>query len=272
MVELCRTVRFCVGPGFRWADVATTPRHNTFAGWPSMRGLGAHYELEVRCAGEPDQVTGYLLNISAIDALVRERALPLIFDAFLQRPQPNPAATLRSVVAAVEQTLNSKLISICWRLSPYHGMTMATDDLDRVVVSQQFEFAAAHRLHVAALGSQANREVFGRCNNPSGHGHNYRLDVAVSIPVTALDADESGSSRLQSLERIVDETLIKRFDHKHLNLDTQEFARTNPSVENIAKVCHDLLREPLDEAGFRLVRVTLWETEKTSCSYPGPER
>ena len=142
--------------------------------------------------------------------------------------------------------------------------------MDRFSISQQFEFAAAHRLHCADLSEAENRRVFGKCNNPHGHGHNYRLEVAVSVPMPA-EGQWAGFG-LPDLERIVGERVVERFDHTHLNLDTPEFARLNPSVENIARVCHDLLADPIAAAGAALDHVTVWETEKTSCTYPAPRR
>ena len=70
------------------------------------------------------------------------------------------------------------------------------------------------------------------------------------------------------LETLVRETVVDRFDHTHLNLDTDEFAELNPSVEHIARVCHALLADPVRAAGGCLEQVTVWETEKTSCTYP----
>ena len=140
--------------------------------------------------------------------------------------------------------------------------------MDRFQISQQFDFAAAHRLHSPALDEQRNRETFGKCNNPNGHGHNYRLQVDASASLS--DTPERPKLDLAVLERIVNEQVIQRFDHTHLNLDTPEFATLNPSVEHIAKVCHDLLIQPIDHAGGRLELVTIWETDRTSCSYPVP--
>ena len=138
--------------------------------------------------------------------------------------------------------------------------------MDHVLISQQFEFSAAHRLHSPDLDEAANRQTFGKCNNPSGHGHNYRLEPIVSTPLAATDG--AATFDLRHLEQIVDETVIQRFDHTHLNLDTTEFAQLNPTLEHIAKVCYDLLEPRIDEAGGRLVRIRVWETEKSSCTYP----
>jgi 6-pyruvoyltetrahydropterin/6-carboxytetrahydropterin synthase len=267
MIELSRTVRFCVDFGKSGAEAATNPagapRHNTFAGWPSMRGLGAYYELDVRCTGEPDPATGYLLNISAIDEAVRQHALPVIEGEARRTPQRDPARVLALLAPALQPVLRGRLRSIRWRLSPYYSLDMSIAAPHRVLLSQQFEFSASHRLHVREFSDQRNREIFGKCNNPNSHGHNYRLEVAISRAV-----DDSHALTLPEIERIVNETVIQRFDHKHLNHDTREFATLNPSVENIAKVCYELLAVPMAGAGGELKRVTVWETEKTSCTYP----
>ena len=132
------------------------------------------------------------------------------------------------------------------------------------LLTETFEFAAAHRLHLPALSDDDNRRLFGKCNNPNGHGHNYRIEVGVT-PVG--DGAHPGIG-FPALERVVAREVMDRFDHKHLNLDCPEFRDLNPSVENIARVCHDLLAPALaaERGALRFVRV--WETEKTSCRYP----
>ena len=122
----------------------------------------------------------------------------------------------------------------------------------RTRVTCTFRFEAAHRLAWHP----------GRCRNL--HGHSYRLDVSVEGPLDAngvvLDFDE--------LDAVVRREVIDRFDHRHLNVDCPEFAGLNPSVENIARVCHGLLAAPCAAAGAELDHVTVWETEKTSATYP----
>lgn len=132
------------------------------------------------------------------------------------------------------------------------------------VLSERFEFAAAHRLNCSQLSEAENRRVFGKCNNQNGHGHNYRIEVSVRVPV----GGSLPGFTAADLEDVVGRTVIERFDHKHLNLDTQEFAEVNPSVENIAAACHGLLEAPVRERGAVLMRVTVWETDKTSATYP----
>lgn len=135
----------------------------------------------------------------------------------------------------------------------------------RVILRETFEFAASHRLHLSHRSDGENRALFGKCNNPNGHGHNYRIAVSVEVP-----AEKSADARpgFAELERIVESEIMARFDHKHLNLDCPEFAMTNPSVENIARISFEVLAEPFAAAGGRLRDVEVWETEKTSCRYP----
>jgi len=241
------------------------PRHNTFAAWPSMRGTGAFYELRVTCRGVPNPETGYMMSISIIDDHVRRVAIPIIERAFRTQPETAPPTILAGVYQALETSMDAPIHSIRWHLTPYYAVTMMNAASDRVVMTQQFEFAASHRLHCPSLSEEENRAVFGRCNNVSGHGHNYRIEPAVSMPI-----EGDGAMNLLTLEQLVDEHIIQRFDHKHLNLDTEEFASLNPSVEHIAKVCYERLTEPVAAHGGRLERITVWETEKTSCTYPAP--
>lgn len=277
-VALSRAVRFAVDLAEQTQSRRNSgavddfdARLNSFAALPSMRGLGLFCELVVTLSGVPDRGTGYLVNISQIDRAVRDRVVPMLAQAIAQRETAALAGLLRSSLATLEAALDSateggrKVNQLRWNLTPYYWLAMTAAAHDRVLMGQSFEFAAAHRLHVDSLSAEANREVFGKCNNPSGHGHNYRVEVTVEIPV---DASGESAFTLQRLERIVDETIISRFDHKHLNLDTAEFRSVNPSVENIARICHGLLMEPLRADGAQLRRVTVWETEKTSSSYP----
>lgn len=271
MYQLSRTVRFCVP--FSTAPWEKTARHNTFAAWPSMGSLGAYYELTVSCHGMPDGRSGYVENISVVDEAVRRYALPIIGgalrQALLEERGADPLQVLSALLGPVIAAVSAPVTSVSWRLTPTYTLTMQTARPDRVEIAQQFEFAAAHRLHVDSMTEQENREVFGKCNNLEGHGHNYRLEVCAAVP---LPPEQGRGIGLEDLERIVDEVVIRRFDHRHLNRDTEEFAQLNPSVEHITRICHDLLAEPLEALGAELMRVTVWETAKTSCTYPAGER
>src|SRR3990172_6552708 len=98
-------------------------------------------------------------------------------------------------------------------------------------LTQAFEFAAAHRLSCEGLSDAENQRLFGKCSNPHGHGHNYLLEVTVAGPAD----DRTGTLvDLARLDRTVRERIIDPFDHKNLNLECPDFARLNPTVENIA--------------------------------------
>lgn len=259
--ELERTVRFCISPSLDPADEAALPRHNTYAGWPPMVGLGAFYALSVRCAGRPDARRGYVADIGAIDRAVREVAVPRIGWALRAASTTDPAALLRGMLPDIESAVGARVASIAWHLSPFHSVTVEAAAMDRILLSQRFEFAAAHRLHRADCSDQENRAMYGRCNNPHGHGHNYALEVRMRVPAGADGAPARPGHG--DLARIVDEQVLRRFDHANLNLDIEEFADTVPTVEHIASACFNRLRDPIADAGGELAEVTVWETEKT---------
>lgn len=265
LVELARTVRFCVNPRPADGSVRDQRSPNTFAGSPAMHGLGAFYEIVVRCRGNPDADTGYLLSVSNIDRIVRDNLIPIIADAIATRPASEPAEILSELFSALRPELGAMLAAVEWKLTPFYAVAMDERSPGRVTLTDRYEFAAAHRLHVDELSAEQNREVFGRCNNPSGHGHNYQIEVAVS---TALPSNgQPHRFTLDGMQQIVAQTVLDRFDHKHLNLDTSEFANLNPTVENMARTCFTLLESPIEAQGGRLERVTIWETEKTSCTF-----
>ena len=237
MLELTRTVRFCLSGDRGDLDA---PRDNTFSSWPAMRGLGRYYELAVTCRGVADPQTGYFINIKAIDEAVRERALPLLVDSVANesRAAAEPMGGLmRMLFGATDMALNGTVSEARLVLTPTMSLAIERDDMDHVVMRQQYEFSAAHRLHVPTLSDEANRATFGKCNNPAGHGHNYRVEVAVRCPI-----DEQGQTlEPAALDAFVDREAIEKLDHKHLNEDVTAFAELNPSVENIVKVVWQML-------------------------------
>jgi len=266
MVELSRIVRFSTNPASPASD-AGGPVHNGFAGHPPMRGLGRFDQIEVVCRGEPDPVAGWLISIAHIDRAVRETVIPRIARTAAEAPLTEPGELLPDLLGALRGSVEPEIVRLRWRLTPTYSVEMKQNDMQTILLRQQFEFAASHRLHVENLSTEENQRLFGKCNNPAGHGHNYQLEPEVAVP---LDDDGRQNLTLRELERITDKTVISRLDHKHLNTDVPEFADVNPSVENIAKVCYGLLAPAVAEAGrgVTLRRVTVSETEKTSCAYP----
>jgi 6-pyruvoyltetrahydropterin/6-carboxytetrahydropterin synthase len=133
----------------------------------------------------------------------------------------------------------------------------------RVAVFRKEHFNAAHRLHNPEWSDEENKRVFGKCNNPHYHGHNYELFVQVTgdvDPVTGFVID------LKVLSDLIKTQVTDKFDHKNLNLDTEEFKNLNPSAEHIAIVIYDSLRSQLDLSLD--LKIRLYETERNFVEYP----
>ena len=134
---------------------------------------------------------------------------------------------------------------------------------NKVSVYRKEHFNAAHRLHNPAWDDARNEKVFGKCNNPHYHGHNYELLVKLTgVP----DAATGYVYDLKKLSELVQEHVIEKFDHKNLNEDVAEFKELNPTAENIAVVIYNILR-PKIESEFEL-QIRLYETERNFVDYP----
>ncbi len=136
-------------------------------------------------------------------------------------------------------------------------------DNQRVTVFRKEHFNAAHRLNNPNWSEEKNARVYGKCNNYNYHGHNYDLIVQVTGVV---DPETGYVIDMKVLSDIVKEHITDRFDHKNLNLDTEEFRDLNPSAENIAIVIYSLLRQQLDPTLD--LKVRLYETERNFVEFP----
>ncbi len=133
----------------------------------------------------------------------------------------------------------------------------------KVSVYRKEHFNAAHRLHNPNWNDEKNEDVFGKCNNPNWHGHNYELFVKLTGEV---DPNTGYVYDMKVLSDLIKELIINRFDHKNLNLDTEEFKHLNPSAENIAIVIYDLLRDRIEDEYE--IKIKLYETERNFVEYP----
>lgn len=133
----------------------------------------------------------------------------------------------------------------------------------KVSVFRREHFNAAHRLHNPAWSDERNRQVFGKCNNPNYHGHNYELFVQVTGEI---DPDTGYVIDMKVLSDLIKNYVTDHFDHKNLNLDTEEFKELNPTAENIAVVIWQILRKHLDPKYD--LKIRLYETERNFVEYP----
>ena len=133
----------------------------------------------------------------------------------------------------------------------------------RVSVFRKAHFNAAHRLYNPSWSDERNREIFGKCSNEHYHGHNYNLDVRITGEI---DPETGYVMDMKELADIIKANVEEKFDHRNLNLDTEEFKNLNPTAENIAVVIYDILRKKIDPKLD--LKVRLYETERNFVEYP----
>ncbi|WP_405295716.1 6-pyruvoyl trahydropterin synthase family protein [Algibacter sp. Ld11] len=135
--------------------------------------------------------------------------------------------------------------------------------MDKTAIVRCEHFNAAHRLHNKNWSDEKNKEIFGKCNNPNYHGHNYELEVKV---IGVCNAEIGYVIDTKILSHIIKEKILNRFDHKNLNLDTEEFTDLNPTAENIAIVIYNLLKPEIDPTLD--LKIKLYETPRNYVEYP----
>ena len=133
----------------------------------------------------------------------------------------------------------------------------------KIAVSRKEHFNAAHRLYNPDWSEEKNDKVFGKCNNPNFHGHNYELVVTL---IGEPNPDTGYVFDMKVLSDIIKDHVVSQFDHKNLNLDTPYFKSLNPTAENIAVVIWRILRQHIDNSLD--LKVKLYETERNFVEYP----
>src|SRR5688500_12600744 len=246
MFRLTREVRFAINPG---PDTQLSGKPtNSYAGFPTMLGLGWFYVVRVSVTGPLRPDSQYLINIKEIDRLVREHGIPLVGTAVSTGAANHPPAfVVRALFDRVGPLLprGTNLDGVSLSLSPFLSYSCNAGEQPMVRLSQKFEFSATHRLHTPALSDEENCRTYGKCNNPHGHGHNYELQVTLR---GRPDRTTGVLVDVPAFERIVAATVIDRFDHKNLNAEVPEFRDGEngrgviPRVENIAMTIYRLLK------------------------------
>ena len=264
MITLSREIRFALVPP---ATEFETKASNSWAGWPTTLSIVPHLKLLARIEGNPDPVTGYVCNVAILDdvlrAIVTEHLIPNWGDAPHQISGP---FLLAEVFRQFQNRWQSpgQLVSLTLQISNQLSLAIRSENQDMLQLTQQFEFSAAHRLHCDSMTEQENKDTFGKCNNPNGHGHNYVFDVTV-------ERKTDDEVDLEKLQQLVKSSVVDRLDHKNLNEDIEHFEKVNPSVENISVVIYDWLDRCLTEEKFggNLIAVKIYETPKTWAEYRG---
>jgi 6-pyruvoyltetrahydropterin/6-carboxytetrahydropterin synthase len=260
-----RQVRFSINP-FLPQDSCG---YNSFASQPAGEGLSMFFELSVEVAGEVEPATGFVVNVIDIDKNVREFVVPIFAERIRENYRQGKhiglfelAELLRSALEQLADKFGAARISqMSLKLNPFRKVTIKPEDNKMIYFSEKFEFAATHKLWNDEFSDERNFEVFGKCANPTGHGHNYVVEVTIKV------REGEDGFRTGDFEKTVDDELVQVVDHKNLNVDVADFSKTNPTVENIAVFAWGKLAGKFGEAALHCV--TVLETDKTYCSYYG---
>jgi 6-pyruvoyltetrahydropterin/6-carboxytetrahydropterin synthase len=267
MVRLARQVRFSINP-FRDQDADGA---NAYASRPAGEGLALFLELTIELVGPVASDTGFVVNVTDMDRIARQFAVPVFARGIRQPYRRGCPIGLDRIVQMLRQCASelagrfgaAEVDRLILNLNPYRKLTMDAKEPHVLHFSEKFEFAAMHKLWNDAFSDERNFEVFGKCAHPTGHGHNYVVDVSVSVAVDAADFE---TGRFQ---QTVETELISLLDHKNLNADLDDFREAIPTVENLATFAWRRLVGKFDPA--RLHSVTIWESDRTYCTCTGPE-
>jgi 6-pyruvoyltetrahydropterin/6-carboxytetrahydropterin synthase len=264
MHTLFREVRFSVNP----FGAASEPGFNSYAGRPCGDGLAVFLSLGVELKGPLDCRTGFVVNVSEIDRAVRQTVLPEFQEGICRRfARAHPVGLgqlyelLQKAGPALQDQFPSAAVSrLVLALNPYRKITLVREASPVRLYSEQFEFAAMHRLWNDQFTEAQNFEKFGKCANPAGHGHNYIVEVTVQVSDSI---DQPGW--ISGFQQVVQEQFLTIVDHKNLNHDVAHFNRINPTVENISSFAWECLCGKFE--GVSLKKITVWENDRTCCTY-----
>ena len=277
MVHLTRRVTFCAGHVYRGAGLSDSELQRAFGIAAEPSGHGHNYVLEVTIAGPVDPVNGMVVNIKDLDAVLKDLLHPLdhrMLNTALPEFKdgvPTTEKLAQVIWARLPKTCGSGHATSL-RLEEHPGLHVEifAENPNMVYLTRSIEFAASHRLHTDQLDHTENVRIYGKCNNPHGHGHNYVAEITVKgepDPRLGIVAD------IGAVDELLKKEIESRFDHKHLNLDTDYFKNKVATAENIAIVIWDLLKPKISicRSGGKveLHKVRLIETARSWFDYYG---
>ncbi|MCE9558362.1 MAG: 6-carboxytetrahydropterin synthase [Armatimonadetes bacterium] len=263
-VTLTRRVSFSSGHRYWRGDLSAVENKNLFGDWASPYNHGHNYILDVSTTGIVDVESAMVINIKTIDDILQER----IVSRFDQKSINDEIEAFANVAPSLENLLQYfaynlsdlpkevQLTGLRLEEMPRLWGEWHARDPQMIQLTRTYEFAASHRLDAPGLSHEKNIELFGKCNNANGHGHNYVLEVTVAgVP----DTNSGMVVDLGQLDQVVHAEIVDRYDHKNLNLDLPEFEGKNTTSELVALAIFDRLAP---KTPARLARVRLWETAR----------
>jgi 6-pyruvoyltetrahydropterin/6-carboxytetrahydropterin synthase len=279
-VSLKRRAGFAAAHNYWLAALSEGENEALFGVYAGQEGHGHNYTVELTVEGEIDPRTGMVVNIAEIDRVLKREVVQVLDSRFLNREVAyfaGRAPTVENIARFAWEQVAPHLPSegTLAAVKVWESPTLWAEVRDKketemvVSLTRAYDFSAAHRLHSKELTDQENLAIFGKCNNPHGHGHNYEVEVTLAGEP---DPKTGMLYSLESLDRVVEEEVLKPFDHKHLNLDTPEFADLNPTSEMLTVVIWNKLARRLPTQGNpRLDKVVVRETARNYFEYRGDE-
>lgn len=270
-MKLTRRVTFSSGHRYWVPDWSESQNREVFGRWASPFNHGHNYILDVTASGPVDPVNGMVVNIKRIDDVLKRDVIQVFDQRSINDEVPafrSQSSTLENLLRHFAGTLTAAFAAE-WPGQPISLTHLRLEEMptlwaeldlehDMMTLTRTYEFAAAHRLQADALPVEENLALYGKCNNPAGHGHNYVLEVTVTgkpDPTTGMMVD------LGALDSTVHAEVVDRYDHKHLNLDLPEFAGRVTTSEVVAQEIWDRLD---GKVPAQLYRVRLWETARNA--------
>jgi 6-pyruvoyltetrahydropterin/6-carboxytetrahydropterin synthase len=263
-VRLTRKVTFSSGHRFWNASLSAEENKHLYGVWASPYNHGHNFVLEVTASGQVNGTTGMVVNIKTIDDMLQREIVSKFAQRSINDEVPgfdkktpcleNLLAYFRDLVRTLPE--HTVLEHLRLEETPTFFGEWSKDG-DKVTLTRIYEFAASHRLQQDAVSHNENLRLYGKCNNPNGHGHNYVLEVTVGgdpDPTTGFVTD------FQGLDRAVTERVLDRYDHKHLNTDVPELLGKVPTSEVVVT---EIFRALEGHVPGVLQRVRLKETDRS---------
>ena len=278
MIQLTRKVEFEAAHFYALPGATDDENRATFGSTANLHGH--NWVLCVSVMGEVDPKTGMVVNIKEIDGLLERRIVAQLDHRCLNMDHPHfrdRLPTCENLAEFVWHELEEyvpscrlsqvRLVESDLLWAEFRGETAERSGRPLMYFTRAYDFCASHRLHEPDLSPEENRRLFGKCGNPNGHGHNYRVEVTV-----AGELDDRGMSvNLDWLNERVQADVLDQLDFKHLNTDVPAFRKQNPTSENVVRYIYEALLPSFSGDETRLHRVRLYETHKSWFDYGGGE-
>ena len=268
MVYATRRFEFSAAHRYWRDEWSQAENERVFGKCTSRYGHGHNYTLDVTVQGQPDPITGMIMNMTELKAIVGEVLAE--FDhkhlnedtPYFKQIIPTTENIVRVLWRLVAPRLPAEAALARLRLYELSDLWAEYDGADEAGFSRSYTFSAAHRLHAPQLSEAENEAIFGKCNNPNGHGHNYTVEVTVGGPV---DAQTGMVADMVALDRAV-RGVLDTLDHHHIDREIAAFAERTSTAENIVVFLWHALA-PVLEGQLRHLR--LWETKNNIFEYAG---